>query len=203
MRTTGTGARPGANKPFLTEYKLSYKDPGHPGGRKGGVRAGNGASPRKTKVLVLSSGNGPLSTAVTTNPTTLNALPVPTGAGVAKNNKDALVAAAGMPAAGVGSDKDEKENVVTLPQILPGPPMGMGAKAEQHKATKKDIWQPPPYDGSGESTSLTLPGMMTNEHHPSVHFKRKRILGGATKTGHEYTARYNIISADTRRADAL
>ncbi|KAJ3215350.1 hypothetical protein HDU67_000565 [Dinochytrium kinnereticum] len=176
-KNTGGGlqARPGANKPFMTEYKLAYRDPSMTAGRKGyGSVMGTIPRQRRGKVGVPP----PI-----LQPKDLPPPPPITAAVVAVLEKQ--------------QHKEEK---------LPSVPGGLGGvqlpfiedrntTARKH-VSKRDIWNPPPPSTNFESTSLTLPGMVAHGTNQPVqaHFRRRRILGGTTKTGHSYTARYNIIS---------
>jgi hypothetical protein len=89
---------------------------------------------------------------------------------------------------------------VALPAIGGG---SFTAPAKNGGVSKKDLWQPPPMPGDCESTSLTLPGMLSNHHVPSVHFRRRRILGGGglAKSGYAHAARYDIISGNVSQSD--
>ncbi|KAJ3102224.1 hypothetical protein HDU97_000721 [Phlyctochytrium planicorne] len=178
-------ARPGANKPFMTEYKLAYRDPCLTKGGKGyGSIMGTIPRQRRTK-----GGNG-------NKVQPVKEIEVPKVPRV-KDSEPPVPAA--MPPAGVPSagKKDEAFGFsgsglggVQLPFIENRNPT-----VRKH-VSKRDIWNPPPPSSNFESTSLTLPGMMSTGPIPPVqtHFRRRRILGGSTKTGHSFTARYNIIS---------
>ncbi|KAJ3327583.1 hypothetical protein HDU76_011501 [Blyttiomyces sp. JEL0837] len=161
---------PTASKPFMTEYKLAYKDP-TPFIRKGGINAG--ISSRK-KVTGGGGGSGRDVGKV--------------GGGVAKEmGKDGGVKLPGLAAGGGG--------VASGATGTPGSEeANSGTKAAFVARTKRDLWAPPAITEETESTSLTLPGMLQSHHEPQTHFRRRRILGGITQTGHGHTARYNIIS---------
>ncbi|KAI8613183.1 hypothetical protein BC830DRAFT_1170470 [Chytriomyces sp. MP71] len=156
----------GAYKPFVTEYKLSYKDP-TPFIRKSGAKKST-----ESKKSSQSSFKAPEVPPF--------AIPVPS------MKPDSFLAGGFLPTLPVGS------NIVAVHQ------------GKSHK----DLWAPPPLPESANavdvaSTSLTLPGMMTN-HPPSMKkFKRRRVLDpvermvvGVPKP------RYNILSGEEIHGEA-
>ncbi|KAI8836342.1 hypothetical protein BC829DRAFT_447925 [Chytridium lagenaria] len=138
--TGGLQARPGANKPFMTEYKLAFRDPGLAHGRKnyGSVV---GTIPRQRR-------------------------------------KVAVVAAPPLPV------KEVKEVVVVKEEVglpvLPSLPGGLG--------------EPSTPNEDHESTSLTLPGMVTQGTNQPIQSHFRRQIKGEPYSGYKEGRRAVIQS---------
>ncbi|KAJ3205961.1 hypothetical protein HDU82_004850 [Entophlyctis luteolus] len=163
----------GAYKPFVTEYKLSFKDP-TPFVRKSGTK-----NKKKAKKQAP-------------------AVPIPAATALQLSTEAAATALAAKKAEASGGGVfpllPSGNSIVSTQQSLE-------ARARRSKSTKT-LWAPPPANADAESTSLNLPGMLSVNQQPASEasvpvvktFRRKRVLNPTVHSTTVHKHRYNIIS---------
>ncbi|KAJ3012763.1 UNVERIFIED_CONTAM: hypothetical protein HDU68_001038 [Siphonaria sp. JEL0065] len=156
--------RGSANKPFITEYKLAFKDP-TPFLRKGtqpGAKKKKLAQDKKDKEKALAK-------AAETTPVREPKIIVdekPKINPLLSKRKDIWV--------GVNTDN----------------PDSLRVRKYLCSDVCNVIFQGPPVNKDGDQTSLTLPAMLPQQNHPNSTFRRRRVLAAQNISN----VRYNIIS---------